>query len=151
MSWSPDIESVAEVISKETKSVAEVISKETAANDYGSKPATYATAGVPVYAIVDPYTGKWHLHTLPKDDEYRGLPSFDFGTPTDLTATVVGLTLETGGFPRGWSPRSARRPRTGYPVGAVSRSCRRAALRPPSPVARAGRTARAGGRGAGRP
>ncbi|MEE4492195.1 hypothetical protein [Streptomyces sp. BE230] len=29
-----------------------------------------------------------------------GLLSFDFGTPIDLTATVVGLTLETGGFPR---------------------------------------------------
>ncbi|MEV7402034.1 Uma2 family endonuclease [Streptomyces sp. NPDC091267] len=80
--------------------VAEVISKQTAANDYGSKMATYATAGVPVYVIVDPYTGKWHLHTLPKDDEYRGTLSFDFGTPIALTATVVGLTLETGAFPR---------------------------------------------------
>ncbi|MFF3258904.1 Uma2 family endonuclease [Streptomyces sp. NPDC002932] len=80
--------------------VAEVISKQTAANDYGSKMATYATAGVPVYVIVDPYTGKWHLHTLPKDDEYRAVLSFDFGNPIDLTATVVGLTLETGGFPR---------------------------------------------------
>lgn len=80
--------------------VAEVISKQTAANDYGSKMATYATAGVPVYVIVDPYTGKWHLHTLPKDDEYRGTLSFDFGTPIDLTETVVGLTLETSGFPR---------------------------------------------------
>lgn len=62
--------------------------------------ATYATAGVPVYVIVDPYTGTWHLHTLPKDDEYRSTLSLDFGTPIDLTATVVGLTPETGGFPR---------------------------------------------------
>lgn len=80
--------------------VAEVISKDTAANDYGPKKATYATAGVPVYVIADPYTGIWHLHTLPKDDEYRGVLSLDFGTPADLTATVVGLTLETAGFPR---------------------------------------------------
>ncbi|MFE3903912.1 Uma2 family endonuclease [Streptomyces sp. NPDC059153] len=80
--------------------VAEVISKDTAANDYGAKKATYATAGVPVYVIVDPYTGTWHLHTLPKDDEYRSVLSLDFGTPIDLTATLVGLTLETGEFPR---------------------------------------------------
>ncbi|MFE5089785.1 Uma2 family endonuclease [Streptomyces sp. NPDC056638] len=80
--------------------VAEVISKNTAANDYGAKKATYATAGVPVYVIVDPYTGTWHLHTLPKDDEYRSVLSLDFGTPIDLTATLVGLTLETGEFPR---------------------------------------------------
>lgn len=52
--------------------MAEVISQQTAANDYGAK----------------------------KDDEYRGTLSFDFGTPIDLTEAVVGLTLETGGFPR---------------------------------------------------
>lgn len=80
--------------------VAEVISRSTAANDYGSKKATYATAGVPVYLIVDPYTGTWHLHTLPKEDEYRSVLSLDFGTPVDLTSTVVGLTLTTDAFPR---------------------------------------------------
>ncbi|MGW4039039.1 Uma2 family endonuclease [Streptomyces sp. NPDC004778] len=80
--------------------VAEVISRSTAANDYGSKKATYATAGVPVYLIVDPYTGTWHLHTLPKEDEYRSVLSLDFGTPVDLTSTVVGLTLATDAFPR---------------------------------------------------
>ncbi|WP_032764307.1 Uma2 family endonuclease [Streptomyces sp. CNS654] len=80
--------------------VAEVISKATAANDYGIKKAVYATAGVPVYLIVDPYTGTWHLHTLPKEDEYRSVLSLDFGTPVDLTSTVVGLTLATDAFPR---------------------------------------------------
>ncbi|NUW04958.1 Uma2 family endonuclease [Streptomyces sp. CAI 127] len=80
--------------------VAEVISKATAANDYGIKKAVYATAGVPVYLIVDPYTGIWHLHTLPKEDEYRSVLSLDFGTPVDLTSTVVGLTPATDAFPR---------------------------------------------------
>ncbi|MEV8003480.1 Uma2 family endonuclease [Streptomyces sp. WA6-1-16] len=80
--------------------VAEVISKATAANDYGIKKAVYATAGVPVYLIVDPYTATWHLHTLPKEDEYRSVLSLDFGTPVDLTSTVVGLTLATDAFPR---------------------------------------------------
>ncbi|MYR43434.1 Uma2 family endonuclease [Streptomyces sp. SID5910] len=80
--------------------VAEVISKDTAANDYGPKKATYAAAGVPVYLIVDPYTGEWHLHTLPKDGEYHGAVSFRFGEDVDLTGTVVGLTLKTDDFPR---------------------------------------------------
>ncbi|WP_327116005.1 Uma2 family endonuclease [Streptomyces sp. NBC_01341] len=80
--------------------VAEVISKDTAANDYGPKKATYATAGVPVYLIIDPYTGTWHLHTIPKDAEYRSVLSLDFGTPVDLTGTRVGLALRTDRFPR---------------------------------------------------
>lgn len=80
--------------------VAEVISKDTAANDYGSKKATYAVAGVPVYLVADPYTGTWHLHTLPKDDGYHSVLSLGFGDPIDLTGTVVGLTLKTGDFPR---------------------------------------------------
>ncbi|MFE2291333.1 Uma2 family endonuclease [Streptomyces sp. NPDC059452] len=80
--------------------VAEVISRSTGANDYGTKKAVYATAEVPVYLIVDPYTGTWHLHTLPKGDEYRSVLSLDFGTPVDLKSTVVGLTLATDAFPR---------------------------------------------------
>ncbi|WP_405685626.1 Uma2 family endonuclease [Streptomyces sp. NBC_00057] len=107
--FASDVVALAEDATKDSKGrwryqdiefVAEVISKDTAANDYGAKKATYATAGVPVYVIVDPYTGTWHLHTLPKDDEYRSVLSLDFGTPIDLTATLVGLTLETGEFPR---------------------------------------------------
>ncbi|MEU4652551.1 Uma2 family endonuclease [Streptomyces sp. NPDC023723] len=80
--------------------VAEVISKDTAANDYGPKKDTYATAGVPVYLIVDPYTGQWHLHTLPKDGTYHGSVSFGFGEDIDLTDSPVGLVLKTDGFPR---------------------------------------------------
>ncbi|MGV9244337.1 Uma2 family endonuclease [Streptomyces sp. NPDC003710] len=80
--------------------VAEVISRDTARNDYGPKKAAYATAEVPVYLIVDPYTGTWHLHTLPKDGEYRGKLTLDFGEEIDLTGTVVGLVLKTDEFPR---------------------------------------------------
>ncbi|MDN3266213.1 Uma2 family endonuclease [Streptomyces sp. MA15] len=81
--------------------IAEVISQRTADNDYGPKKDAYAAAGVPVYLIVDPYTGEWHLHTLPKDGKYHGSVCFGFGTEIDLTGTVVGLVLGTGGFPRG--------------------------------------------------
>ncbi len=77
-----------------------MISKETRSNDYGHKKATFATAEVPVHLIVDPYTGVWHLHTLPKDDEYHAEVSFGFGEEIDLRNTVVGLTLTTDEFPR---------------------------------------------------
>ncbi|MFI5794180.1 Uma2 family endonuclease [Streptomyces sp. NPDC051677] len=79
--------------------VAEVISKDTAANDYGSKKDAYAAAEVPVYLIVDPYTGDWHLHTLPKDGKYHSDVSFPFGNDIDLTGTPIGLVLETDEFP----------------------------------------------------
>ncbi|MFH9266038.1 Uma2 family endonuclease [Streptomyces sp. NPDC017546] len=107
--FAPDVAAVTKDASKnadgrwrhqDIEFVAEVISRSTAANDYGSKKATYALAGVPVYLIVDPYTGTWHLHTLPKEDEYRSVLSLDFGTPVDLTSTVVGLVLATDAFPR---------------------------------------------------
>ncbi|MEU2602393.1 Uma2 family endonuclease [Streptomyces hirsutus] len=80
--------------------IAEVISKDTAGNDYGPKKDTYASAGVPVYLIVDPYTGEWHLHTLPKDGTYHGTVSLGFGEEIDLTGTVVGLVLKSDEFPR---------------------------------------------------
>lgn len=80
--------------------VAEVISKDTAVDDHGPERETYAAAGVPVYLIVDPYTGEWHLHTLPKDGEYRSNPTLDFGAPVDLTRTPVGLEPTTDEFPR---------------------------------------------------
>ncbi|WP_445526758.1 Uma2 family endonuclease [Streptomyces cyslabdanicus] len=80
--------------------VAEVISRSTARNDYGPKKDAFAASGVPVYLIVDPYTGTWHLHTLPKDGEYRGVLSLDFGDEIDLNDTPVGLVLKTDEFPR---------------------------------------------------
>ncbi|MGW0699532.1 Uma2 family endonuclease [Streptomyces sp. NPDC002867] len=80
--------------------VAEVISKDTAGNDYGPKKATYADAGVPVYLIADPYTGKCHLFSQPKEDDYVSELTVDFGVPLDLTHTPVGLTLTTSEFPR---------------------------------------------------
>ncbi|MFF4363887.1 Uma2 family endonuclease [Streptomyces sp. NPDC001604] len=80
--------------------VAEVISKGTAANDYGSKKTAYALAEVPVYLIADPYQGKCHLYTQPKDGEYVVELSVAFGGDVDMTTTLVGLTLKTEEFPR---------------------------------------------------
>ncbi|MER5460351.1 Uma2 family endonuclease [Streptomyces sp. NPDC002668] len=80
--------------------VAEVISRSTGANDYGPKLAAYAAAEVPVYLIADPYTGKCHVHTQPKEGSYISELTVDFGASLDLTGTPLGLTLTTGEFPR---------------------------------------------------
>jgi Uma2 family endonuclease len=80
--------------------VAEVISKGTAANDYGPKKTAYAVAEVPVYLIADPYQGKCHVHTQPKDGEYLSELSVGFGADVDMTTTLLGITLKTDKFPR---------------------------------------------------
>lgn len=80
--------------------VAEVISKGTAPNDYGPKKLAYAEAEVPLYVIADPYQGRCHVYTDPKDGDYAIQTQVDFGTDIDLTGTVVDLTLKTDTFPR---------------------------------------------------
>ncbi|MGW2513429.1 Uma2 family endonuclease [Streptomyces scopuliridis] len=80
--------------------IGEVISKRTAANDYGLKKAIYAAAEVPVYLIADPYTGRCHIYTEPKEGEYTDERTTAFGKEIDLSTTVVGLTLKTDEFPR---------------------------------------------------
>ncbi|MFJ9726265.1 Uma2 family endonuclease [Streptomyces sp. NPDC101209] len=81
--------------------VAEVISRGTAHNDYGPKKTAYAVAEVPVYLIADPYQGKCHLFTQPKDGDYVSETTVSFGGDVDLTVTDLGLTLKTDEFPRG--------------------------------------------------
>ncbi|MET9380253.1 Uma2 family endonuclease [Streptomyces sp. NPDC002928] len=80
--------------------VAEVISKDTAKNDYGPKKTAYALAGVPVYVIADPYVGKCHLFTQPKDGDYVCDLSITYGGVVDMTATPLDFTLATDMFPR---------------------------------------------------
>ncbi|MVO86147.1 Uma2 family endonuclease [Streptomyces sp. p1417] len=81
--------------------VAEVISQSTAVNNYGPKKGLYAKARIPVYVIADPYQGQVHIYTQPKQGEYHVETKADFGTEIDLTHTLLGLTLDTTGFPRG--------------------------------------------------
>ncbi|MCG3041213.1 Uma2 family endonuclease [Streptomyces fenghuangensis] len=80
--------------------VAEVISESTRQNDYGKKYEAYATAEVPAYLIVDPYSGQCHLFTHPKEDEYRSHLTVGFGEEIDLRETPVGMVLPTDEFPR---------------------------------------------------
>ncbi|MGW7384633.1 Uma2 family endonuclease [Streptomyces sp. NPDC054794] len=81
--------------------VAEVISAGTAQNDYGPKRTAYALAAVPVYLVADPYQGKCHMYTEPKDGDYTCELRVDYGTDVDLPGTPPGLTLKTDAFPRG--------------------------------------------------
>jgi len=80
--------------------VADVISKGTAHNDHGPKKTAYAVAEVPVYLIADPYQGKCHVFTQPKDGDYVTETTVSFGGDVDLTVTDIGLTLKTDEFPR---------------------------------------------------
>jgi len=80
--------------------VAEVISKGTAPKGYGPKKTAYATAEVPVYLIADPYQGRCHIYTHPKDGDYATETKVPFGDDVDLGDTVIGLTLKTDEFPR---------------------------------------------------
>lgn len=56
-------------------------------------------AEVAAFLIADPYQGKCHLHSEPKDGEYLRELTVAFGMDIDLT-TPLGLTLRTGEFPR---------------------------------------------------
>ncbi|MGZ3099819.1 Uma2 family endonuclease [Streptomyces sp. H72] len=80
--------------------VAEVISQGTAANDYGPKKLAYAAAEVPLYLVADPYQGRCHVFTHPKDGDYTTETRVAFGQDLDLTDTVLDLTLPTADFPR---------------------------------------------------
>jgi Uma2 family endonuclease len=80
--------------------VAEVVSRSTGTNDYGPKKTAYAAAEVPVYLIADPYQGRCHVYTRPKEDDYAMETTVAFGEPIDLTDTPLGLVLDTAGFPR---------------------------------------------------
>ncbi|WP_217171315.1 Uma2 family endonuclease [Streptomyces sp. AC512_CC834] len=80
--------------------VAEVISQGTAANDYGPKKLAYAEAEVPLYLIADPYQGRCHIFTHPKNGDYTTETRVAFGQELDLNDTVLGLTLRTDTFPR---------------------------------------------------
>ncbi|MGH3311575.1 MAG: Uma2 family endonuclease [Streptomyces sp.] len=80
--------------------VMEVISRSTAANDYGSKLASYASSGIPVYLVVDPYVGRCRLFTHPKNRDYGRDLTVDFGEEIDLSGTAVAIKLSTEGFPR---------------------------------------------------
>ncbi|WP_308295530.1 Uma2 family endonuclease [Streptomyces sp. MUM 178J] len=84
----------------------EVISQSEKAKDITDKNGWYARAGVPVLLVLDPRTGRWSLHTRPKDGEYRGRLQGVYGEAVELPAPLPS-PLDTGVLPRYGSPRPA--------------------------------------------
>ncbi|MFI8093366.1 Uma2 family endonuclease [Streptomyces sp. NPDC086080] len=81
--------------------VVEVTSKSNARHDRVSKPAAYATAGVPLYLLVDRWAPDGPTATLygePKGDVYRPLTTAKFGEPIRIPAPF-DLVIDTGEFP----------------------------------------------------
>ncbi|MFE9767124.1 Uma2 family endonuclease [Streptomyces sp. NPDC005808] len=83
------------------KLVVEVTSKSNARHDRISKPAAYATAGIPLYLLVDRWAPEGPTATLygePKGDVYRPLSTAKFGEAIKLPAPF-DLVIDTGEFP----------------------------------------------------
>ena len=81
--------------------VVEVTSKSNARHDRVSKPAAYATAGIPLYLLIDRWAPGGPTATLygePKGDVYRMLSAAKFGDPIKLPETF-DLTIDTAEFP----------------------------------------------------
>lgn len=85
---------------RDVEFVLEVISRETRDNDYGTKRKAYAQAGVPVYLIADPYTGKCHAFGRPDGEVYESELTVKFGEDLDLAPLGMEFRLETEDFPR---------------------------------------------------
>ncbi|GAB2867759.1 Uma2 family endonuclease [Streptomyces deserti] len=81
--------------------VVEVTSKSNARHDRISKPAAYATAGIPLYLLVDRWAPDGPTTTLygePKGDVYRPLSTAKFGEPIKLP-DPFDLVIDTSEFP----------------------------------------------------
>jgi Uma2 family endonuclease len=81
--------------------VVEVTSPSNAGHDRVTKPAAYATAGIPLYLLVDRWAPGGPTVTLygePKGDVYRVLSAVKFGDPISLPEPF-DVTIDTGEFP----------------------------------------------------
>ncbi|MGW2423486.1 Uma2 family endonuclease [Streptomyces sp. NPDC001709] len=81
--------------------VVEVTSRSNARHDRVSKAAAYATAGIPLYLLIDRWAPGGPTATLygePKGDVYRVLSAVKFGDPIKLPAPF-DITIDTSEFP----------------------------------------------------
>ncbi|MFE9096201.1 Uma2 family endonuclease [Streptomyces sp. NPDC007264] len=81
--------------------VVEVTSRSNARHDRVTKPAAYATAGIPLYLLVDRWASGGPTATLygePKGDVYQVLAEAKFGEAVKLPAPF-DLSLDTSEFP----------------------------------------------------
>ncbi|MFI8530591.1 Uma2 family endonuclease [Streptomyces aquilus] len=81
--------------------VVEVTSRKNARHDRVSKPAAYASAGIPLYLLVDRWAPEGPTATLygePRGDVYRPLAVAKFGELLTVPAPF-DLVIDTGEFP----------------------------------------------------
>ncbi len=91
----------------------EVVSRYSVDHDYGIKRSVYAAGRVPAYLIIDPMAAECWLLTDPygeaENADFRGESISKFGEPVSLD--LLGITLDTTGFPTLPDIRRYRRPR----------------------------------------
>jgi Uma2 family endonuclease len=86
-------------VSKElVAAVFEVVSKNTRSEDYGDKPETYASMGIPIYVIIDRKCSIVRVFSEPEGRAYARETTSAFGKPFILPAPVE-LTIETATYP----------------------------------------------------
>ncbi|WTD02653.1 Uma2 family endonuclease [Streptomyces albidoflavus] len=90
----------------------EVVSRSSIDRDYGDKRSIYAAGGVPGYLIVDPMAAHCVLLTEPYGEgeqaDYGVEQTFSFGL--DVPVPLLGVELETAGFPTLPPVKRHRRP-----------------------------------------
>ncbi|MGA6152571.1 Uma2 family endonuclease [Stenotrophomonas sp. NPDC087984] len=62
----------------------EIVSTKNDGNDDAVKVRQYAHFGVPIYLIIDPFTGQCTLLTRPKDDSYASRDEYTYGETVTL-------------------------------------------------------------------
>ncbi|MEF3112980.1 Uma2 family endonuclease [Streptomyces chrestomyceticus] len=90
----------------------EVVSRYSVDHDYGIKRSVYAAGRVPAYLIIDPMAAEcWLLNPYGEAEnaDFRGDSISKFGEPVSLD--LLGITLDTTGFPTLPDIRRYRRPR----------------------------------------
>ena len=68
--------------------------RDTDKRDRVEKPVGYATAGIPLYLLIDRDNRRVTVFSEPKDGRYQQAPSYPWGTPVDLPEPL-GFTLDT--------------------------------------------------------
>ncbi|MGW9423993.1 Uma2 family endonuclease [Streptomyces koyangensis] len=90
----------------------EVVARSSIDRDYGDKRSIYAAGGVPGYLIVDPMAAHCVLLTEPYGEgeqaDYGVEQTFSFGL--DVPVPLLGVELETAGFPTLPPVKRHRRP-----------------------------------------
>ena len=82
--------------------IAEVVSVSSARKDYDDCTAKYGRYGIPVYVVVDPYTGEAVVHTQPTGSGYIATHTHKYGTgrlPIEL-ADGRTFTIDLDELPR---------------------------------------------------